>query len=348
MLTKKQVKEIKVHLNKAQNPIFFFDNDQDGLCSFLLLQRYLGRGKGVPIKSYPELLKDYFRKVNELKADYIFILDKPLVSEEFFKEAEKINIPVVWIDHHINDKKPVPSFVNYYNPLKNRSKSSEPVTALCYQITNKKEDMWMAVIGCISDKFTPLFYDEFMKKYPDLSGESKQALDIYYKSQIGKIAQIFSFALKDRITNVINMIKFLMKVRTPYEILEENSKNYSLHHRFRQIESKYQKLFQKAVSIEKKQEKILFFQYGGDLSISSDLANKLSYFFPEKIVVVAYIKGAKVNISMRGTKSRDLLLKSIKDFDDAFGGGHENAAGSQIKIEDLEIFKKNLKKFNSS
>ena len=45
MLTKKQVEDIKEHLEKAQNPIFFFDNDPDGLCSFLLMQRYLGRGK---------------------------------------------------------------------------------------------------------------------------------------------------------------------------------------------------------------------------------------------------------------------------------------------------------------
>ena len=30
MLTKKQVGEIKEHLDKAQNPLFFFDNDLDG------------------------------------------------------------------------------------------------------------------------------------------------------------------------------------------------------------------------------------------------------------------------------------------------------------------------------
>lgn len=344
MLTKKQVKEIKEHLNKAQNPIFFFDNDQDGLCSFLLLQRYLGRGKGVSVRSFPELSKDYFRKVNELKADYIFILDKPVVSEEFFKEAEKINIPVVWIDHHITDKETIPHFVNYYNPLLNKSKSEEPVTALCYQITNKKNDLWIAVVGCIFDKFVPKFYSEFEEEYPDLSIKSKKPLDIYYKSQIGKITRIFGFGLKDRTTNVINMMRFLMKVKTPYEVLQENSKNYTMHHRFKQVESKYQKLLKKAISIEKKQGKMLFFQYGGDLSISGDLANELSYFFPDKIIVVAYIKGVKANISIRGKKSRDIFLEAIKDLEEATGGGHEDAVGGQIRIEDLEIFKKNLEK----
>mgnify|MGYP001604119763 FL=1 len=102
MLTDKQVKEIREHLEKAQNPVFFFDNDPDGLCSFLLLQRFIGRGKGVPIRSFPEMTKEYFRKVTELNADYIFILDKPNISKDFFKEVEQVNIPVVWIDHHVS------------------------------------------------------------------------------------------------------------------------------------------------------------------------------------------------------------------------------------------------------
>lgn len=344
MLTKKQIKEIKEHLEKAQNPLFFFDNDPDGLCSFLLLQRYIKKGKGVPIKSFPGLTVDYFRKVGELNADYIFILDKPVVSEEFWKEVEQINIPVVWIDHHEISKKDIPKFVNYYNPLFNRSKSNEPVTYLCHQITNKRGDLWLSVIGCISDKFIPDFYSEFEKDYPDLAVESKDAFEIFYKSQIGKIALMFSFALKDRTTNVINMLRFLMKVKTPYEILEETNQNQTMHYRFKQINAKYQKLLKKAEVIEEKSKKLLFFKYSGDLSMSSDLANELSYMFPKKIIVVIYISGVKANISVRGKKIRSKILMAIQNLDDARGGGHEDAVGARIKIEDLEIFKKNLER----
>jgi len=63
MITKKQILEIREHLEKAQNPIFFFDNDGDGLCSFLLLQRYIGRGKGVAMKTSDA--GNYFKKVQE-------------------------------------------------------------------------------------------------------------------------------------------------------------------------------------------------------------------------------------------------------------------------------------------
>lgn len=343
MLTKKQVDEIRQHLEKAQNPLFFFDNDPDGLCSFLLLQRYIKRGRGVPIKSFPELTEDYFRKIDELNADYIFILDKPVVSKEFFKRVEEVNIPIVWIDHHDIDRKEIPDFVNYYNPLFNKDKLNEPVTYLCYKITKKKEDLWLAVAGCISDHFIPDFYPEFLKRYLDLGFKTDKPFGILYNSQIGKISRIFSFALKDRITNVIHMLRFLMKVKTPYEVLDENPKNRTMHERFNEIDKRYKKFIEKAKA-NITNAKILFFQYSSDLSISADLSNQLSYLFPEKIIVVMRVLNITTSISVRGEKIRKKVLKAIEGLEGASGGGHENAVGAKIKTEDLEKFKDLLNK----
>ena len=357
MLTKKQIIEIREHLEKAQNPVFFFDNDNDGLCSYLLIRKFLGRGKGVAVKSYPDMNAEYFRKVNELNADYIFILDKPVVSPDFFEEAEKFNIPVVWIDHH-DAQKNIPSYVNYYNPLFNKTKGSEqvqassstnrrrknePVTYLCYKIANKKEDLWLAVIGCISDRFVPDFYKDFVKLYPDLSVKSKEAFDIFYKSGIGNLAKIFSFALKDTTSNVIKMIKFLILAKSPYEVLEEGNKNKEMHARFKFIYRKYEKLIEKAKSIAS-ENKILFFQYGGDMSINADLSNELTYLYPKKIIVIIRVVGIKASISVRGKKIRDLFLKSIEGLENAKGGGHENAVGGSIRVEDVEKFRENMEK----
>lgn len=342
MLTAKQVKEIRGHLNKAQNPIFFFDNDGDGLCSFLLLQRFIGRGKGIPIRTFPELSIDYVKRINELNADYIFILDKPIVSKEFFDEIRQINIPVVYIDHHKIDFSLIPKFVNYYNPLLNKKKTNEPVTYLCYGITKRKEDAWISLVGSICDNYVPKLYSQIQKDHPELTIKSKNASDIYYNSQIGKIAQMFNFALKDKITNVITMIKFLMKVKGPNDVLNENKDNFLMHKRFEEVNKKYKKILEKASDFDRK-EKMIFFEYGGDLSISADIANGLKYKFPEKVIVVAYISGAKANISMRGKKIREIALKAIKDLEDATGGGHEDAVGLRVKIEDLEKLRENLK-----
>lgn len=345
MLTAKQVKEIKEHLERAQNPVFFFDNDQDGLCSFLLLQRYIGRGKGVPIKSFPGLNKDYFRKVQELNADYVFILDKPVVEDDFFEETRKVNIPVVWIDHHLIEKIQIPPSVSYYNPLFNKKKSNEPVTTLCYQVTNRPEDMWLAVVGSISDRHIPDFYDKFQKENPELAPKEKDHYKIFYKSDIGKIARIFAAGLKDKTTNVINMLRFLFSVKSPGEVLEESVKNKGMHSRFMHIESKYEKLLKKATELGESPSKLLFFQYSGDLSVSTELSNELNYAFPEKLIVVLYVNGAKTNVSMRGENARDFMLKAFENLEDASGGGHERAVGGRIKTEDIRKFKESLEEF---
>jgi single-stranded DNA-specific DHH superfamily exonuclease len=342
MLNEKEITEIKEHLEKAQNPIFFFDNDPDGLCSFLLLQRYLKRGKGVAIKSFPELNEAYFRKVAELRADYIFILDKPLVSEEFFKKAKEINIPVVWIDHHDMGIK-VPEFVAYYNPTLT-SKSNVPVTALCYQITQGKEDLWFAVIGCISDGYMPGFYSEFREKWPELGVKTENPFEVLFRSRIGEVAKIFSDGLKDTTTNVVNMLRFLIKAKGPYDVLEESSRNYSIHRRFKQIDKKYQRLLEKGKSFAAKSGKFLFFKYSGDLSVSGELANELMYNFPEKNICVAYVKGGKVNLSLRGKNIKERFLKAIEGIESATGGGHDDAVGGQMHTDDLDKFKEKLER----
>jgi oligoribonuclease NrnB/cAMP/cGMP phosphodiesterase (DHH superfamily) len=334
MLTKKQINEVRDFLEKSQNPVFLFDNDTDGLCAFLLLQRFSGKGKGVPMKSSEG--KECLRKIEEFNSDCVFILDRAVVSESFLEELNKINLPVIWIDHHAIEGE-IPEFVNYYNPAFDKTEI-RPTTYLCYQVSGKKEDLWLALIGNVSDKFLPEFYEDFKEQFPDLSIETNEAFEVYYKSQIGKIAKIFSFALKDRTTNVMNMIRFLTKAKSPYEVLEENSMNKTMHLRFFEINQKYQKLLEKAKKI-KINNNLLFFQYAGDLSISSDLSNELSYFFPDKYVIVAYLSGVKVNISVRGKGVKKLVLKAIENLENATGGGHEDAVGAQTKEEDLTTFR---------
>lgn len=346
MLTKKQISEIKMHLENAQNPLFLFDNDQDGLCSFLLLRRYCGKGKGFFIKGSPDLSKDYFRKVQEFNSDYIFVLDKPKISGEFFEEAKKYNIPLVWIDHHDADRKAIPDFVHYYNPLFNRKKTNEPVTYLCYEITKRKEDMWIGIIGCVSDAYLPGFYKTFSKNFPELSvrkDKDVKAFDVFYCSEIGRIARIFGFAIKDSVSNVISMVKFLVNAKTPYDVLNENSENKIMHKRAFYIEKKYCNLLNKAKQKISDSDKIIFFRYAGDTSMSAEIANNLKYNYPDKTVIVAYNNGAKVNVSVRGKNIRDKILKVINNLDGATGGGHEDAVGCQIKKSDLDKFEEMIR-----
>ena len=139
----------------------------------------------------------------------------------------------------------------------------------------------------------PDFYNDFMKDFPELCKEEDDAFNLFYGSEIGKIARILGFGLKDKISNVIGMVKFLISCKTPYDFLEENNKNKAIHKRFQEVDKKYQKILDKAKK-SANSNKLLFFKYAGDTSMSSDIANGLKYLFPNKFIFVVYNKGVKV------------------------------------------------------
>jgi single-stranded DNA-specific DHH superfamily exonuclease len=340
MLSQEKIKIIRDFLENCSNPLFFFDNDQDGLCSYLLLRRKYGKGNGIPVKNSP-MGKEYFRRVSEFNPDMIFILDQPNVDDEFFESVAELNLPVVWIDHHETNLENIPDFVEYFNPLYGKSSENVPVTYLCSKIVNDKKELWISVIGCISDKFYPDFYSEFYKMFPDLGVDSKEPFEIFYNSQIGKIARMLGFGLKDRTTNVMKMIRFLIKVKSPSEVLEATKENILLHRRFEKLNVYFEKLFSKAKNVEI-ENNILFFVYAGETSMSADLSNKLSYLFLDKLICVCYVNGLKVNASLRGINIRERILKLLKDIPNSRGGGHENAVGLQIDKENLDLLKKKL------
>jgi len=371
MIPQKQLEEFRRFLEKAQNPLFLFDNDVDGLASFLLLARFCGRGKGVAIKSFPELSTAYSRKLYELKPDYVFVLDKPLIEEGFRDSAKKLNIPIIWLDHH-----PIPNYsdeeeISYFNPIqedkesktiskkskteKNKTKksktekskigsSNEPTSYWAYKITKNKKDEWIAMIGCLADWYIPEFAESFSKKYPDLFHFTKNPAIALYETELGRIRKMLNFALMDRTTAVVRMLKNLLKIKDPRELLDVTNKTISIYKRYKQINKKYEKILNKAKGIEKtnSNSKLLFFQYGGELSLSAELSNELFYLYPNKVIVVAYIKGTKVNVSVRGnTDVRKLTSNALKGIEST-SGGHKQAVGASLSVEDIPKFRDNL------
>ena len=74
MLTPKEVQFVREELASAKNPLFFYDDDADGLASFLILYRIHREGKGAILKTSSILDERSLRKVEELNPDKIFVL----------------------------------------------------------------------------------------------------------------------------------------------------------------------------------------------------------------------------------------------------------------------------------
>lgn len=342
MISKEEISEIREHLQGAVSPLFYFDNDQDGSRSYLLLRRMIGKGAGIPVKTSP-LNENYYRRIREFEPDCVFILDQPTVDNDFFEKLHNEGIKIVWIDHHENIIEEIPSYVHYYNPLYSGERINEPVTSVCYEISKKKEDVWLAVVGCIADRFMPDFYFDFFEKFPDLGKNAEDPFDVFYNSEIGKISRMIGTGLKDRTTNVVKMLRFLSNVKNPYEVLEETRENHTMHKRFEMINTRFEKLIEKAKE-NVDSSNLLVFRYSGETSMSADLANKLSYLYPDKYLLVAYIKGVRVNVSMRGKDVKEKAFLAIKEFPHATCGGHNDAVGAQMDVDELDKFVENLKK----
>jgi len=346
MLSTSELSKIRNLLESSQNPIFFYDNDVDGLSSFLVLARFLGRGKGIAIKSYPGLGYNYARKLNEIKCDAVFILDKPVVDKEFLDVAQQLGLPVTWIDHHALQKEEFVKDLNYFNPLKGKPATSEPVSYWCYQATKRKEDEWVAMVGSLSDYHVPGFAKSFAQENKDLLSYSKDPAKILFESNLGKLIKILAFSLKDSTSNVIRMTNFMLKAESPYTLLNKETKDAEfICSRFERVDRKYEKLIEKAKELGEKSGRILFFSYSGDLSISAELSNELQYFFPDKLIVVGYLAAGRMNVSLRDMKLdlRDFLAKVMVDIDGTYGG-HKAACGATLSDSDLPKFRENLEK----
>lgn len=348
MLSKHQLQELKEHLESAQNPIFYYDNDADGLCSFLIFRRWLGRGSGVAVRSYPDLNASYAKKAEELKADIVFVLDKPVISKEFITKIGELHLPLIFVDHHSMQHEETAEFkhLTVYNAAtQQENENAEPVTYLAYKLTERKEDVWIAVMGCIADHYLPDFVSVFEKDYPELWKKGvKKPFDAYYGTEIGKLAQALNFGLKDSTTHVVQMQQFLISCASPHDVLAENKNNHAFLENYYKLKNKYDSLVNKAESALKKN--LLFFEYSGESSMSSEIANELSYRYQKEYIVVAYHKGAIVNISLRGDNVRRVLEKVLKALPDSSGGGHRDAVGARIKAADLprfyELFKQEI------
>jgi nanoRNase/pAp phosphatase (c-di-AMP/oligoRNAs hydrolase) len=332
-LTSKQVEEIKEEVLSSKRPLFFFHDDPDGLSSFLLLYRMVNEGIGIPLKTSAEMGVEFAKKVQSYQPDKVFILDKPGVSQDFI---DAVNVPIIWIDHHTPQKR---HKIKYYNP---RIADANEYTAnayLCYQVS--QQDDWIAMVGCAGDQYVPPFLDQIKDRYHNLIEKSiKKPGDILFDSKFGKLAKMFSFCLKGHMDDVRKCIKIMTRIKTPYELLnQETPAAKFIYKRFQAVDEQYQKILKEALN-QKLDGKILLFLYNQDqMSLNQDLANELLYNSQDKIIIIGRKKSGEVKLSFRTTKyNLPLIIQKALEGCEGYGGGHEHAAGANVKETDFDRF----------
>ena len=338
-LPKKQLQQIKEELDNCQNPLYFFHDDPDGLCSFLQMYRYKKEGKGVIVKSTPRIDEKFLRKVEEYSPDKVFILDIAMVDQEFINQ---VNVPIIWIDHHQPLER---KGVKYFNPKLNDN--SNCIAQVIYDVL--KQDMWIAAVGIVGDWFLPSFRKKFSEKYPDLLAEDvdtpEQAL---FETKIGELVKILGFNLMGPMKKVMQSIKVLTRIDDPYEILNQTTEQGKfIYKRFHEINDIYEKIYKKAMKEKPKNGFYVFVYDDIKLSITKDLANYFLYKYPDKIIIIGRRKDDEVKMSLRskGKKILPILEKALVGLE-AHGGGHDNACGACVKKQDFNKFVAHFKELS--
>jgi len=334
-LTDKEYRKIKDELDNCTKPLYFFHDDADGLSSFLQVYRYKQEGKGIIIKTTPNIDTKFLRKVEEYSPDKIFVLDIAAVEQDFI---DSVNVPIIWIDHHgpyLRER------INYFNPRKHDKDSNPPVSYLLSKVVDEPDDDWIAMTGMVGDWFLPPDYREFSKKHPKLLPKKiTRPEDALFGSLIGRMAEIFNFILKGTTTDAINHVKVLTRINSPDEILEQTTnQGRFIYKRYEYIKSMYDKTLADAKKYVSKSKLILYKYTENKMSFTSELSNELLYLHPEKIVVIARDKSGEMKCSFRSSKIvLPLIIERCLSGLEGRGGGHEHACGAVIKKEDFDEF----------
>ncbi len=341
MVLSQELKTIRTLLEQSASPFFLYDNDADGLCSFVLLRRFLGRGEGSAVRSNPDIDVRYAHQALAHGADLVVVLDRPYLGDSFLRELESRNIPVLWIDHHqVDSSHREHSLVHAFNPCFAANPSHEPVTHWSYLISSRAEDCWIAVMGCIADHFLPPYVSLVKKTYPELWASVKKPFEAYYTTELGFLARMIAFGLKSPPSQVSVFERSLYSCSSPHDFKAALDSSEPFAEEIRSLAHRYKTLIERACAEVNGQ--FIFFTYGGETSMSSEIANELSFRYPSSYVLVTHTKPGILALSLRGNNVLSFIEQVLPLFPRASGGGHRDAVGVRLPSSELNSFKHEL------
>lgn len=335
-----ELKDVKPYLDKCENPLILFDDDPDGLSSYLLFYHYLKKGSRVIVKNSPVLDESYVIRVRQYSPDLVIVLDKPIISQEFI---DKISVPIIWVDHHpIVDVKGV----KYFNPRFKDKKDNRPTTYWSYKLLKGPE--WLALLGIISD-WNLAGVKTLKKKYKELFKGVKleNPDDVLFDTEFGKLIRIVSFNLKGVVKGTYQFVSLMEKIEDPYEILEQKTEaGKKIYAKYEKVNKEYVNFYEEAM--KQKDEEILVYRYATkNYSFTSDLSNELLHRVKARVIFIGRVDGDYIKASVRnrdGGKALPVILKKALDGLDGYGGGHDRASGCCVNVKDFDEFIKRFKK----
>jgi single-stranded DNA-specific DHH superfamily exonuclease len=246
-------------------------------------------------------------------------------------ELEKINKPVLYIDHHPNSE----NVIFGDNIIELRKDGYIPVSRTCYEILEEFVISldWLALAGVLFDRGDK--YQENIAFIRQILIKNNLRLNDFNRDVVYSITN-FIIYFEDNLIKAfdmfkaINIIKDLDKIKRYSEPIE------------REIERFVNLYEQKGELING----IHFFYFEPKFAVKSIVTSKISFDNPDEILIFATPEENTIRLSARcQSKKRDvaeLLKKLTYGFEWSTAGGHAVSAGGVIMRKDLDRFKERL------
>lgn len=252
-----------------------------------------------------------------------------------FKELNKTDKEILYIDHHLTVDEKLGENIVYINPRLENEKTYQPATYVVYKFFSRLVDLsdkeWLAVVGTIGD-----YGYEDCRDLLDRYIKVKDKRDMW-KTKYGK-AVIETVGAATEI-GFEKLLKILIETKS----FDELMKNKGIEVAYK----RYQKLYDGAKrqfwkSAEKFDDVNLIFSALSSKveRVGSAIATETSTKYPNKIIFLLEKIDGFYKIHARYQKGKINLGKMLREM--GVGGGHVAAAGGKIKIKDLDNFKERL------
>lgn len=340
MIPEEKLQEIRDALEKSENPVVFFDDDPDGLVSYLLLKRKYEQCYGVPLKVSMQDESLFHAVIGNKNPDLVVILDRAEVSQELI---DAINVPIIWLDHHLPQER---QGVRYYNPRSFDPKNNKPTSYWAYKVV--KQDLWLALVGIFADWCIPEFANE--AEFPELiGGQTTPDGVLYGGTGYGELVKVISYTLMGDTSKIKKNIARWERMEGPYDILDQKTEDGKvLWENYKDYSKSYEELLEKGKAAATDDKILVFIYVSEKQSYTGGLSNELLYNFKDKVILVARSKEGTYRMSLRTGSDGPILnqgvLEKALDGIEGFGGGHEHACGASVPIEDFDKFIEQLKK----
>ena len=322
------------NLKPSDKVILVHHKDCDGTYSAAIatiaLQR-LGKKLNKVITGTTEKSEEIVKAIKNY--DKAIIVD--IGIDLLFKQLNKTDKEILYIDHHIPVDKELSENIVYINPRLEDNDIYQPATYVVYKFFSQLVDLsdkeWLAVVGTIGD-----YGYEDCRDLLDRYIKVKEKGGIW-KTKYGKVVIETVGAATE-----IGFGK-LLEILIEADSFEELSRNKGIKAAYKKYENLYEsakKQFWK--NAEKFDDANLIFSVLSSKveRVGSAIATETSTKYPDKIIFLLERIEGFYKIHARYQRGKINLGKMLREM--GVGGGHGPAAGGKIKTKELADFKKKL------